>query len=120
MIENIRGLVDVVPRLNIFGDDTACPSLRAGEGEDRLASSRIRSARRAAFDPAARARVKRDADALMEQFAGYFGSCGRARGRARAEGGVMAARVHQRVRTARQRLRDRTCCASSPSSAASP
>ena len=27
-----------------------------------------------AFDPAARARVKRDADALMEQFAGYFGS----------------------------------------------
>ena len=26
MIENIRGLVDVVPRLNIFGDDTAWPA----------------------------------------------------------------------------------------------
>jgi len=24
------------------------------------------------FDPAVRAKVKRDADALMEQFAGYF------------------------------------------------
>ena len=71
MIENIRGLVDVVPRLNIFGDDTLarlCEQVKdkiAGVEPDSLRPSR-------AFDPAARARVKRDADALMEQFAGYF------------------------------------------------
>ena len=73
MIENIRGLVDVVPRLNIFGDDRLarlCEQVKekiASVEPDVLRPSR-------AFDPAARARVKRDADALMEQFAGYFGS----------------------------------------------
>ena len=73
MIENIRGLVDVVPRLNIFGDDRLarlCEQVKekiASVEPDSLRPSR-------AFDPAARARVKRDADALMEQFAGYFGS----------------------------------------------
>ena len=71
MIENIRGLVDVVPRLNIFGDDTLarlCEQVKekiAGVEPDSLRPSRN-------FDPVARARVKRDADALMEQFAGYF------------------------------------------------
>ena len=71
MIENIRGLVDVVPRLNIFGDDTLarlCEQVKekiAGVEPDSLRPSRT-------FDPAARARVKCDADALMEQFAGYF------------------------------------------------
>ena len=73
MIENIRGLVDVVPRLNIFGDDRLarlCEQVKekiAGVEPDALRPSR-------SFDPAARARVKRDADALTEQFAGYFGS----------------------------------------------
>ena len=73
MIENIRGLVDVVPRLNIFGDDTLarlCEQVKekiASVEPDSLRPSR-------AFDPAARVRVKRDADALMEQFAGYFGT----------------------------------------------
>ena len=71
MIENIRDLVDVVPRLNIFGDDALarlCEQVKdriAGVDPDTLRPSRT-------FDPGARARVKRDADALMEQFAGYF------------------------------------------------
>ena len=60
MISNIRDLVDVVPRLNIFGDDRI-----ASVEPDSLRPSRT-------FDPVARAHVKRDADALMEQFAGYF------------------------------------------------
>ena len=93
MIENIRGLVDVVPRLNIFGDDTLarlCEQVKekiAGVEPDSLRPSRT-------FDPAARARVKRDADALMEQVRGVFRVPRRARGRDRAEGGVMAARVN--------------------------
>ena len=46
------------------------------------------------FDPAARAQVKRDADALAEKFAGYFGGADRrARRRAGAGGRLMAARV---------------------------
>ena len=71
MIDNIRDLVDVVPRLNIFGDDSLarlCEQVKekiAGVEPDSLRPSRT-------FDPAARARVKRDADTLMEQFAGYF------------------------------------------------
>ena len=35
MISNIRDLVDVVPRLNIFGDDELAQPVRAGEGQDR-------------------------------------------------------------------------------------
>ena len=71
MISNIRDLVDVVPRLNIFGDDRLarlCEQVKdriAGVEPDSLRPSRT-------FDPVARAHVKRDADALMEQFAGYF------------------------------------------------
>ncbi|MYI48528.1 MAG: hypothetical protein F4114_05500 [Rhodospirillaceae bacterium] len=78
MIENIRDLVDVVPRLNIFGDDELarlCERVK-----DRIASvepDALRPSR--AFDPAARRRVKREADALMEQFAGYFGTPDEAR-----------------------------------------
>ena len=71
MIENLRGLVDVVPRLNIFGDDALARLCQ--EVKDRIASvdpDSLRPSR--TFDPAARARVKRDADALMERFAGYF------------------------------------------------
>ena len=73
MIENIRGLVDVVPRLNIFGDDRLARLCE--QVKEKIASVEPASLRPSrAFDPAARARVKRDADALTEQFAGYFGS----------------------------------------------
>ena len=71
MISNIRDLVDVVPRLNIFGDHRLarlCDQVKeriAGVEPDSLRPS-------GAFDPVVRDRVKRDADALMEQFAGYF------------------------------------------------
>ena len=71
MISNIRDLVDVVPRLNIFGDQRLaglCEQVKdriAGVEPDSLRPSKT-------FDPAARDRVKRDADSLMEQFAGYF------------------------------------------------
>ena len=71
MISNIRDLADIVPRLNIFGDDRLarlCEQVKdriAGVEPDSLRPSKT-------FDPVARARVKRDADALMEQFAGYF------------------------------------------------
>ena len=71
MISNIRDLVDVVPRLNIFGDQRLarlCEEVKdriAGVEPDSLRPSRT-------FDTMVRDRVKRDADALMEQFAGYF------------------------------------------------
>ncbi len=71
MISNIRDLVDLVPRLNIFGDQRLarlCDQVKdriAGVEPDSLRPSRT-------FDPVVRDRVKRDADALMEQFAGYF------------------------------------------------
>jgi len=71
MISNIRDLVDVIPRLNIFGDQRLarlCQQVKdriAGIEPDSLRPSRT-------FDPVVRDRVKRDADALMEQFAGYF------------------------------------------------
>ncbi len=71
MISNVRDLVDVVPRLNIFGDQrlaSLCEQVKdriAGVEPDSLRPSRT-------FDPVVRDRVKRDADALMEQFAGYF------------------------------------------------
>ncbi len=77
MIENIRGLVDVVPRLNIFGDDhlaRLCEQVKdciAGADPGTLRPSRT-------FNPNVRRQVKRDADALMEQFAGYFAPAGSA------------------------------------------
>ena len=71
MIENIRDLVDVVPRLNIFGDDTL--ALLCNQVKERIASVEPDALRPSkTFDPVARARVKRDADALKERFAGYF------------------------------------------------
>ena len=73
MISNIRDLVDVVPRLNIFGDQRLA---RLCEGvKDRIAGVEPDSLRPSrTFDPVVRARVKHDTDALMEQFAGYFSS----------------------------------------------
>ena len=71
MIENIRELVDVVPRLNIFGDDALARLCQ--EVNDRIASVEPDALRPSkTFDPAARAQVKRDADDLAEKFAGYF------------------------------------------------
>ncbi len=71
MIENIRELVDIVPRLNIFGNEDLarlCEQVKdriANVDPDTLRLSRT-------YDPMVRRQVKRDADALMEQFAGYF------------------------------------------------
>ncbi len=71
MISNIRNLVDVVPRLNIFGDQRLARLCE--QVKDRIAGVEPDSLRPSgAFDPVVRARVKRDADELMEQFAGYF------------------------------------------------
>lgn len=73
MITNIRELVDIVPRLNIFGDEDLarlCEQVKeriAGVDPDSLRPSKI-------YDPVVRRQVKRDAEALKEQFAGYFGS----------------------------------------------
>ena len=72
LIENIRDLVDVVPRLNIFGDHQLARLCE--EVKERIASVEPDTLRPTGnFDPIARAQVKRDADALMEKFAGYFG-----------------------------------------------
>ena len=73
MIGNIRDLVDIVPRLNIFGDETLAQL--CGQVKDRIASVEPNALRPSkSFDPVARASVKREADALKERFAGYFAS----------------------------------------------
>ncbi len=73
MIGNIRELVEVVPRLNIFGDDEL--ARLCGQVKEKIASVEPDALRPSkSFDPAARARVKREADALAEAFAGYFGT----------------------------------------------
>ncbi|MDE0171928.1 MAG: hypothetical protein OYH76_13245 [Defluviicoccus sp.] len=77
MIENIRELVDIVPRLNIF-DDHGLAAL-CEQVKRKIASADPASLRPSpAFDPELRQRVKRDADDLAQQFAGYFGSVGAA------------------------------------------
>ena len=71
LIENIRELVDVVPRLNIFADDDLAMLCR--EVKDKFAGIEPDALRPSGrFDPNLRRRVKRDADALTTQFAGYF------------------------------------------------
>jgi len=73
MIAHLRDLVDVVPRLNLFGD--AELARLCAEVKDRIARVEPDTLRPSkTFDPAVRARVKRDADALRERFAGYFAS----------------------------------------------
>ena len=77
MIANIRDLVDVVPRLNIFGDDRLaqlCEQVK--EKITHADPDTLRPSRQ--FNPNVRRQVKRDADALMEKFAGYFGDAGAA------------------------------------------
>ena len=72
MISNIRELVDVVPRLNIFGDHRL--AMLCQEVKDRIASADPDTLRPSAtFSSHVRQQVKRDADALAQQFAGYFG-----------------------------------------------
>ena len=72
MISNIRELVDVVPRLNIFGDHRLAQLCQ--QVKDRIASADPDTLRPSAtFNPNVRQQVKRDADALAQQFAGYFG-----------------------------------------------
>ncbi|MXY41549.1 MAG: hypothetical protein F4Y62_17325 [Rhodospirillaceae bacterium] len=71
MIGNIRELVDIVPRLNIFGDETLAQL--CGQVKEKIASVEPDALRPSkSFDPVARASVKREADALKERFAGYF------------------------------------------------
>ncbi len=78
MIGNLRELVDVAPRLNIFGDDRLARLCeQVGEKIASVEPDALRPSR--TFDPAARARVKRDADALKERFAGCFGAAAVAR-----------------------------------------
>ena len=73
MIENIRELVDVVPRLNIFGDHRL--AALCDQVKDKIATADPAALRPSArFDPQLRNQVKRDADALAQQFAGYFGT----------------------------------------------
>ena len=79
LIENVRAVVDVAPKLNLFGDEhlaRLCEEVKdkiAGVEPDALRPSR-------AFDPKVRARVKHDADDLLERFSGYFGDAGGAGG----------------------------------------
>ena len=73
MISNVRDLVDVVPRLNIFGDDRLASLCQ--EVKDRIAHADPATLRPSAqFNPNVRRQVKCDADALKEKFAGYFGT----------------------------------------------
>ena len=71
LIGNIRDLVDIVPRLNIFGDDHLAQLCQ--QVKDRIASvdpDELRPS--SSFNPATRDRVKRDAEDLAAKFAGYF------------------------------------------------
>ena len=73
MIGNLRDLVDLAPKLNIFGDDNL--ARLCGDVKEKIASvepDTLRLSRQ--FDPVARARVKREADELLERFSGYFGA----------------------------------------------
>ena len=69
MIENIRDLVDVVPRLNVFEDAELAGLCReVGDRIARVEPDVLRPSRR--YDPRAREQVKQDA--LAARFAGYF------------------------------------------------
>ena len=71
LIGNIRDLVDIVPRLNIFGDERLAHLCQ--QVKDRIASvdpDELRPS--ASFNPVTRQRVRRDAEDLATKFAGYF------------------------------------------------
>lgn len=76
LIENLRELVDIVPRLNLFGDrqlEHLCQEVkhRIAAVEPDVLRPFSASGK---FDPAVRRRVKRDAEDLAAHFAGYFGA----------------------------------------------
>ena len=76
LIENLRELVDTVPRLNLFGDkhlERLCLDVqnRIARVEPDVLRPTAASGK---FDPAVRRRVKRDAEDLAAHFAGYFGA----------------------------------------------
>ena len=98
LIENIRELVDVVPRLNIFADDDLAMLCR--EVKDKFAGIEPDALRPSGrFDPNLRRQVKRDADALKPN--------SRATSRPRPRTGKQFDGRPLRIRPARQRLRDR-------------
>ena len=73
LIENLRELVDIVPRLNVFRDEQL--NALCLEVQNRIACVEPNVLRPSAeFDPAVRRRVKRDAQDLAAHFAGYFGT----------------------------------------------
>ena len=87
LIENIRELVDVVPRLNIFADDDLAMLCR--EVKDKFAGIEPDALRPSGrFDPNLRRQVKRDADALTGAIRGLL----RARRRREQGSSLMAAR----------------------------
>ena len=104
LIENIRELVDVVPRLNIFADDDLAMLCR--EVKDKFAGIEPDALRPSGrFDPNLRRQVKRDADALTAQFAGYFAPV--ADGQSQTGKQPDGRPCPLGIRPARQRLRDR-------------
>ena len=88
MIENIRDLVDVVPRLNIFGRRRACAALRAGQGPHRE-----RGARRAPAVEDVRPGGQDAGQARRGRARGEVRGLLRAPARADAGGRLMSARV---------------------------
>ena len=77
LIGNIRDLVDIVPRLNIFGDERLAQLCQ--QVKDRIASVDPDELRPStSYNPATRQRVKRDAEDLAAKFAGYFAPPGAA------------------------------------------
>ena len=73
LIENLRELVDIVPRLNVFRDEQL--NALCLEVQNRIACVEPNMLRPSPkFDPAVRRRVKRDAQDLAAHFAGYFGT----------------------------------------------
>ncbi len=76
LIENLRELVDTVPRLNLFQDrqlEALCRDVREKIAHVEPDVLRPTGAS-GKFDPAVRRRVKRDAEDLAAHFAGYFGA----------------------------------------------
>ena len=77
MIDNIRSLVDVVPRLTIFGNEVLAQLWE--QVKEKIARVEPEPPRPSkTFNPVARARLKRKSDALREQFAEYFAPAAKA------------------------------------------
>ena len=75
LIDNLRELVDTVPRLNLFRDrhlEALCRDVR--EKIARVEPDMLRPSAPGKYDPAVRRQVKRDAQDLAAHFAGYFGA----------------------------------------------